>query len=101
MIDKKYVPNEVYKFRCTLKYDLCNADETVYIKPLPEHLDNLSLDECEDLVMEKYFTQDKIDALKDKLIKMIKESKNPFNIHCIDVDGGYNVTEDELFNLNI
>jgi hypothetical protein len=80
---------------------LCNADETVYIKPLPEHLDNLSLDECEDLVMGKYFTQDKIDALKDKLIKMIKESKNPFNIHCIDVDGDYNVTEDELFNLNI
>lgn len=51
--------------------------------------------------MEKYFTQNKIDTLKDKLIKMIKESKNPFNIRCVDVDGGYNVTEDELFNLNV
>ena len=102
MTDKKYVPNEVYKFRCTLKHNLCNADETVYIKPLPEHLiDNLSLDECEDLVMKKYFTQQKIDELKLKLVQKIQESKNPFNIHCIDVDGGYNVTEDELFNLNI
>lgn len=101
MIDKKYVPNEVYKFRCALNYDLCNINETVYIKPLTEHLEDLSLDECEDLVMEKYFTQDKIDTLKDKLIKMIKESKNPFNIRCVDVDGGYNITEDELFNLNI
>lgn len=101
MTNKKYVPNEVYKFRCALKYDLCNVDETVYIKPHLEHLEDLPLNECEDLVMEKYFTQDKIDVLKDKLIKMIKKSKNPFNIHCVDVDGDYNVTEDELFNLNI
>lgn len=101
MIDKKYVPNEVYKFRCALKYDLCNINETVYIKPLPEHLEDLSLDECENLVMEKYFTQDKIDALKDKFIKQIQASDNPFDIHCVDVYSGYNVTEDKLFNLNI
>ena len=57
-------------------------------------------DAQEDLVQEKYFTQKKIDELKLKLIQKIQECKNPFNICCVDKDGGYNVTKEQLFNLD-
>ena len=98
MDEKKYVPNDVFKFRITLNWDLEDEEITVYTKPFPEH----SYDEYEseeDLVQEKYFTQEKIDELKQIFIKKIQESKNPFNISCVDMDGGYNVTEEDLFDL--
>lgn len=111
MTDKKYVDNDVFVFRISLKDELELNDITVYTKPFPDLL--LLGKSCteedwykeynkqEDLVQEKYFTQQKIDELKLKLIQKIQECKNPFNICCVDRDGGYNVTEDELFNLNI
>ena len=54
----------------------------------------------ENLVQERYFTQQKIDELKLKFIQKIQECKNPFNIYCVDRDGGYNITEEQLFNLD-
>ena len=104
MEEKKYVDNDVFKYRVSLKCDLYLNDVTVYVKPFPKpwHKDydqskEISLEEEEDLVQEKYFTQEKIDELKKKLVDRIMSEKNPFDISCVDVDGGYNVTEEQLF----
>lgn len=104
MEEKKYVDNDVFKYRVSLKCDLDLNDVTVYVKPFPKpwHKDydpskEISLEEEEDLVQEKYFTQEKIDELKKKLVDRIMSEKNPFDISCVDVDGGYNVTEEQLF----
>ena len=59
----------------------------------------LSLEEKEVLVQEKYFTKEKIDELKQQLVEKIMSEENPFDISCVDVDGGYLVTEKELFKI--
>jgi hypothetical protein len=108
-MNKEYVDNDVFRFRISLKSELELDDITIYTKPFPdfpiseyksEEQVQKFYDDQEDLVQEKYFTQQKIDELKLKLIQKIQECKNPFNICCVDRDGGYNVTEDQLFNLD-
>lgn len=107
-MNKKYVDNDVFQFRIQVDNDLFGKEITVYTKPFHKFiLGELSEKEWykeynkqEELVQEKYFTQQKIDELKLKLIQKIQECKNPFNICCVDRDGGYNVTEDQLFNLD-
>jgi hypothetical protein len=100
-----YVPNDVFKYRLSLKEDLNLFKEVnVYVKPFPNPWDDdydeeneMSLYEKEDFLKEKFFTKEKIQELKNEfLIKFISE-ENPFDISCIDVDGGYNVTEAQLF----
>lgn len=103
--NKKYVDNDVFKYSVRLKNDYLY--ETVYTKPFPEPPIGTATDEerhelhdrQENLVLEKYFTKEKIEVLKLKFIKEIIESENPFDIYCIDRDGGYFVTEDMLFNV--
>ena len=95
MAENNYVPNDVFKFRVSLDWD---EDVVVYTKPI--QVTKLVGDEPEDLVQEKYFTKEKIDELKQKFIKRIQESENPFSIYCVDKDGDYNVTEDMLLNLD-
>lgn len=107
-MNKEYVDNDVFQFRIQIDNDLINKEITVYTKPFPEFiLGELSEKEWykkynkqEKLVQEKFFTQEKINELKQELIKRIQECKNPFNICCVDRDSGYNVTEDQLFNLD-
>lgn len=104
-----YVDNDVFKFRISLKSEFEDEEITIYTKPFPDFpLGEYKSDEQvqefydkqEDLVQEKYFTQKKIDELKLKFIQRIQECKNPFYICCVDKDGGYNVTEKQLFNLD-
>lgn len=104
MEEKKYVPNDVFKYRLSLKTEIDSQDITVYTKPFPSPWDKdydeskaLNLDEQEDLVQEKYFTKERIAELKQKLIEKIMAEENPFDIYCVDADGGYRVTEDQLF----
>ena len=108
-MNKEYVDNDVFRFRIALKDKFKNDEITVYTKPFPDFpLDEYETEnktrkfynDQEDLVQEKYFTQQKIDELKLKFIQKIQECKNPFYICCVDRDGGYNVTEDQLFNLD-
>ena len=35
---KKYVDNDVFKFRCALKWYLVDDDITVYTKPFPDNV---------------------------------------------------------------
>lgn len=103
---KEYVDNDVWKYRVTLKSELEDKTIVVYTKPFPNPIfvdENEYDQECkrrEDLVQERYFTKEKIEEIKQEFIKRIQESDNPFDIYCVDTDGGYNVTEDELFNLD-
>lgn len=101
---KEYVDNDVFRFRINLKEEFDSNEITVYTKPFPEPEEYTNeclteYDKQEEFVKEKYFTQKRIDELKLKLIQRIQECKNPFYISCTDRDGGYNVTEDQLFNL--
>lgn len=104
----KYVDNDVFAFRVHLKDELELDNIYVYVKPFPEPPIGTATDEeryelrgrQENLVLEKYFTKEKIEELKQKFIKEIQESENPFDIYCVDRDGGYNVKEEELFNLD-
>lgn len=104
-MNKKYVPNDVFRFRLTLKRGLDELEFPVYTKPFPnetfytdDELDS-EIHRQEKLVESKYFTKERIDELKTQFIKQIQECDNPFEIFCCDRDGGYNVTEEELFNL--
>ena len=109
-MNKEYVDNDVFKFRIHLDDKFCADELTVYTKPFPDLPDLGSIGSEEDwykeynkqeeIVKNKYFTQQKIDELKLKLIQKIQECKNPFKISCVDRDGGYNITEDQLFNLD-
>lgn len=101
-----YVPNDVFQFRLNLKRDLGEFEIPIYVQPFPDPWDKdydeskyISPEDQEQIVQDKYFTQRKIDELKLKLIQRIQECKNPFDIFCYDTDGGYNVTADQLFNL--
>lgn len=95
---ENYVPNDVFKFSVSLDWDFSHENIVVYTKPFSNS--PITGTEKEDLVQEKYFTQEKIDELKQKFIKRIQECENPFNIYCVDRDGDYYVTEDMLFNLD-
>ena len=109
MKDKQYVDNDVWKYRIALNKDI---DRTIFTKPFPEYwmMDESERDKYEDsydywdkieqLVKEKYFTKERIQEFKDYFCKLIQESENPFNICCVDQDGGWNVTEEELFKLD-
>lgn len=101
----KYVDNDIFKYAVHLKDGYLY--EIVYTKPFPEPPITMSSTERrelygyeENLVLKKYFTKEKIEELKQKFIKEIQESENPFDIYCVDRDGGYNVKEEELFNLD-
>lgn len=104
--NKKFVDNDVFEFSIYLKDEFSKLTEVVYTKPFEN--ENIITDEelawdvltkRKEYVRNKYFTKEKIAELKKILIEKIMSSENPFNISCTDYDGGYNVTEDELFDL--
>ena len=104
-MNKKYVPNDVFRFRISLKED--SVERTVYTKPFPE-IEKETEDDFYDemrnqelLVQKKYFTKERIEELKEELIRKIRESDNPFEIFCVDTDSGYNVTQEELFDIGL
>lgn len=105
MEEKKYVPNDVFRFRVLLNDSLTYSDITIYTKPLPEIKYTNDEEFWEEIkrqerfVQSKYFTKEKIEELKEELVKRIRESENPFCISCVDTDSGYNVTEEQLFDL--
>lgn len=102
MDEKEYVPNEVFVYSVWFQHYI---DIPVYVKPFPEDYSltdeqmDRKIKEEEDLIQSKYFTKEKIEELKEIFINKIRESENPFKIDCSDIDGGYNVTQEQLFDL--
>lgn len=86
-MEKKIVPNEVFTY--AIYFDVCFG-ETVYVEPYKY---------TDEEVAKKYFTEDKINELKAKVIQKIVNEPNPFVINCVDEDGGYNITEEEIFKM--
>ena len=100
---EKYVDNDVFVFDCVLKWNLSRINDIIiYTKPFPSNgfaATDEKLDTAEEIVTKKYFTQERINELKQELIQKIQECENPFDICCVDMDEGYNVTEDMLFDV--
>ena len=111
-MENKYVDNDVWKYRIELNWDIKSIEKTIFTKPFPDYYEmpieksmkyqtqEKYFDEQEEIVKEKYFTKERIEELKEIFIKRIQESENPFSINCVDTDGGWNVTEEELFSLD-
>ena len=98
MKEKEYVPNNVYKFRLSVDLPVYPFEVTVPTKIVKDGWNRVDeFDNDEDAVMEAYFTMDKIREYKQKLIEMIENMSNPFDIFCADKDGDYMFTEDDLF----
>lgn len=106
MKNKKYVDYDVWKFRINLKNNY--IEKTIYTYQFPEFPPceykseeqvQKFYDDQEDFVQKKYFTKERIQELKDYFCKLIQEDENPFYICCVNKDSGYNVIEDQLFNL--
>ena len=120
--DKKYVDNDVFVFSVYLNRGFDSIEKTIYTKPLMEDAVDKEVElrrqeakdpnadfeddvmweamkDYEKKVQDKYFTPERIEELKKEFCRRIMESENPFMISCTDTDGGYNVTEDELFDI--
>lgn len=82
----RIVPNDVYE------YTLCVNER---MKEIVIYTDEGDYDE--ESLAEAYFTKEKIDELKQQLIKQILESENPFSINCTDEDGGYLVVDEDIW----
>lgn len=102
MEEKKIVPNDVFIFKVAFEEFMY---VNVFTKPFPS-LDHVSEEKAywemirqEELVQSKYFTKERIEELKEELIKIIRECENPFHISCVDGDSDYEVTEEELLDL--
>lgn len=93
---KKQVPNEVFIYDLYLNQDFCVTRKSVYTKPFKKYK---SLGYRNGMVIGSYFTKEKIEELKQELIQKIKDCDDPFVISLADHDGNYNVSEEELFNI--
>lgn len=89
------VDNDVYKYRLYPKVDYLEI--SVYTRP---NVISPALDK-EEVVKEKYFTEQRLEDLKAELIRQISElpAKELFAILCVDLDGGYNITEEQIFEI--
>lgn len=95
--EKKYVPNDVFVFACNLKYELGDINQIIYTKPFSR---GKNANDCANVVEKHYFTKEKINELKQKVIERIQNCDNPFDIYLTDFDGDYNVTEEQLFKFD-
>lgn len=68
---------EAYEMRITLNEDLEDIEEWVYTEEGETHEEDLE---------KIYLTKEKIEELKQKFIKRIQESENPFDIYTCDTD---------------
>ena len=89
------IDNDVYKYRLYPKVEYLEV--SVYTRPdvIPHALDK------EEVVKKKYFTEQRLEDLKADLIRKISDmpAKELFDISCADLDGGYNITEEQIFEI--
>ena len=87
-----------FTFRVTLNRDTEDTELCVLVDPKQiSYIDDWH--EQEHKIHKQYFTNDRIDELKQLFIKKILESENPFDIYCIDSDSGEGVNKNDLFKL--
>lgn len=91
----------VFKYYVSLSYNLRSMDVPIYtnidfMKKYDGELCETAMPKCEQDIKNLVFTKEKIEKLKKEFCKRIMESENPFDISCVDWDGGYLVEESEL-----
>lgn len=93
----------VYKFNVVPDSNICTMYKRVYVKPFDipcsdeTHIEPW---EDEEIVKRKYFTKERIDELKQELIKQIQECNNPFIIYCSDFDTYPVSFDNEIIEIN-
>lgn len=93
--------DHVFEYRVSLKSDFDMIDVPVYtnidfMKQYGDEPYETSMPKCEQCIEDIVFTKARINELKKELCKKIMESENPFNISCVDWDGGYLVEESDI-----
>lgn len=93
--------DHVFQYRVSLDSDLDTIEVPVYtnvdfMAQYGNEPYETSMPKCEQCIEDIVFTKKKIDELKKELCKKIMESENPFNISCVDWDGGYLVEESDI-----
>ena len=93
--------DHVFQYRVSLNSDLDTIEVPVYtnvdfMAQYGNEPYETSMPKCEQCIEDIVFTKKKIDELKKELCKKIMESENPFNISCVDWDGGYLVEESDI-----
>ena len=99
--EKEYVPNKVYGFRISVLDDFTiNVPVDPYIaeKYIDYNEKGGKWSDAEE-VQRQYFTKERIEELKENFINRFMAIENPFTISCFDVDGDWNYTKDDLFDL--
>lgn len=93
--------DHVFQYRVSLNSDLDTINVPVYtnidfMAQYGEEPYETSMPKCEQCIEDIVFTKAKINELKKELCKKIMESESPFNISCVDWDGGYLVEESDI-----
>lgn len=96
----KKVEAVCYRFYINLRVDV--DEEHVFVRSSiidngPDIL-HKRRDDDEEFVQKAYFTQAKIEEMKNKLIDKIRKSKNPFYMFCAETDT-FDVEEDKIFEI--
>lgn len=100
-MSRKTEYTDVYKFNIVPDADICTMYERVYVKPFDiPGSDETHIDPREEIVKRKYFTKERIDELKQELIKRIQECNNPFTIYCSDFDAYAVSTDNEIIEVS-
>ncbi len=100
-MNEEYVDNRVYTFEpfITLEMDYINVPVDYDVSE--KYCDPYDLYADEREVERQYFTHERLEQLKNKLLDKIKETapEDLFNIICRDTDSGWNYTREQLFDL--
>jgi hypothetical protein len=98
-MEKKIIDNDVFVFSVEPNFSYTHEDVYVYMHPddVKEIRERTEDDEGE--VQRLYFNAERCEKMKQELIDKIRavDATELFTISCTALDGGYNITEEQLF----
>ena len=93
---------EVVFYKFYINPDFIIDDECFYVRSeiidTGDNFFNKMRKDHEKFVQKRYFTKDKIEEMKNKLIDKIRQSENPFRVFCADFYHT-DVEEDKIFEI--
>ena len=98
-MEKKIVDNDVFVFGVEPNYSYIHEDVYVYMHPDDVKEIRRRTEDDEGEVQRLYFDAERCEKMKQELIDKIQavNATELFAISCTDLDGGYNITEEQLF----
>ena len=100
-MNKDYVDSRVYTFEPVIMLEMDWINVPVDYDTSEKYVDHNDLYADEREVERQYFTAERLEELKNELLKKIKETdpEDLFNIICRDTDSGWFYTREQLFDL--